>query len=157
MLLVAQDITPQDKLSILHLTYTFLIGMIFLIGFTHNGKFEKTHKFLENIGDIRKLYARAQVESIAKQGVSALAAATPKKTGKTASSWDYEIDETPGKMTISWTNDNVVNGVNVAIILQYGHATNGGGYVAGRDYVNPAIRSVLDSMADRMWKVVVSS
>lgn len=89
-------------------------------------------------------------------GVSALAAATPIKTGKTASSWTYDVTEENGKTTISWSNTNINNGVNIAVILQYGHGTNNGGFVQGRDYINPAMQSVFDQIAEDAWNEVCS-
>lgn len=121
-----------------------------------SGPFEKTKKFLEAAKNIHDISKRTKVELIAQNGVVALANATPKKTGKTASSWSYEIEEKDGKLTISWINDNVVNHVNIAIILQYGHATKNGGRVVGIDYINPALRPIFRQMSDEMWKAVVS-
>ena len=87
------------------------------------------------------------------KGVQALSSATPVDSGKTASSWNYEIRGT----SIYWTNDNINKGVNIAVILQYGHGTRNGGYVQGRDYINPAIRPIFDSMVDEIWKEVTSA
>ena len=97
-----------------------------------------------------------KIESIAKQGVSELSRATPVDTGKTAASWGYEIEKTNNKTIVYFTNSNENNGVNIAIILQYGHGTKNGGYVQGRDYINPAIKPIFDKMEESMWKVVVS-
>ena len=90
-------------------------------------------------------------------GVQALSAATPVKTGKTASSWDYKIEESRGALSVIWTNTNVNKGVNIAIILQYGHGTRNGGYVVGRDYINPAIQPIIDDLAQAAWKEVTST
>lgn len=87
-------------------------------------------------------------------GVNALAAATPVKTGNTASSWDYKIVEENGKIKIVWTNSNVVKGQQIAILLQYGHVTGNGGYVVGRDYINPALQPIFDDIAKQAWKEV---
>lgn len=92
----------------------------------------------------------------AEAGVEALAKATPVDSGKTAESWGYEIEETKNGLTIYWTNSNVNKHVNIAIIIQYGHATGGGGWVEGRDYINPALRPIFDQMADALWKEVSS-
>lgn len=97
------------------------------------------------------------LEDYGRQGVQELAAATPIDSGETASAWDYEIVREDGKVSVIWTNSNINNGVNIAIILQYGHGTGWGGYVVGRDYINPALRPIFDSMADAAWKEVSGS
>ena len=89
-----------------------------------------------------------------KEGVSALKAATPSRSGETAASWNYEVTRTGNSWTITWTNSHVNNGVTTAVILQYGHGTRNGGYVVGRDYINPAIRPVFDKIAKKAWKEV---
>ena len=88
------------------------------------------------------------------QGVAALSAATPVDTGLTASSWFYKIKQEPGKVTLSFCNDHRVKGVMIAIILQYGHGTRNGGYVQGRDYINPALKPVFDKLAKEAWEEV---
>ena len=88
-------------------------------------------------------------------GVAALKAATPRDTGKTAESWTYEIVQEKNRLAVYWKNTNVVNGVNIAIILQYGHATRDGGFIEGVDYINPAIRPIFEQMAREAWKEVV--
>lgn len=127
-----------------------------MIRIIDEGNFDKTKKFLMVLSEVKGLAARAKIESLARAGVEALANATPVDTGKTASSWEYEIVEEDGKLTVYWNNTNVIRGINIAIILQYGHATRNGGYVEGRDYINPALRSVFDKMASSMWEAVVS-
>lgn len=124
-----------------------------MISFRNSGSFEKTKDFLNSAKNINTTSA---IERIARDGVRALAAATPVRTGKTASSWDYVIEKSNGKTTVSFVNNNVNNGVNIAIILQQGHGTKNGGYVQGRDYINPALRPIFDSMRDNMWEAVVS-
>ena len=108
---------------------------------------------------LRKLLKKdwSQVlKKYAEAGVQALSAATPVDSGKTAASWGYEIEETKSGLTIYWTNSNVNKHVNIAIIIQYGHATGSGGWVEGRDYINPALRPIFDQMADALWKEVSS-
>ena len=127
-----------------------------MIGFKQVGDFKDTNKFLKSGQNISEIIAQVKIKEIAQQGVEALSAATPVRTGKTAASWSYKIENTNGKTTVLWTNDNVVNGVNIAIIIQYGHGTRNGGYVEGYDYINPALKPVFDQMTDSMWKAVVS-
>lgn len=97
---------------------------------------------------------RSVLEKYGRKGVAALSAATPVDTGETASSWDYEIVEENGHISVHWTNSNIVDGVNIALILQYGHGTGTGGYVQGIDYINPALRPIFDEMAEAAWKEV---
>lgn len=124
-----------------------------MITFSLGGSTAKTQAWLKRIQS-QDLYS--SLEELAQRGVSALEAATPRDTGLTASSWSYQIEtETSGgKTTISWLNSNVNKGVHIAIILQYGHATGGGGYVAGRDYINPALKPIFDEIANDVWKKV---
>lgn len=117
----------------------------------HKGSFAKTERFLNFIKNRRYL---TRLEEYGQRGVELLALATPKDTGKTASSWGYEIEKNDTSTTIRWINTNVVNYVNIAIILQYGHGTRNGGYVAGRDYINPALQPIFDAMAEQAWKEV---
>lgn len=125
-----------------------------MISFEATGKFDKTDKFFEKMtkGDIF-----SALEKYASEGVSALASATPARTGLTAQSWSYEIKRKGASFTITWTNSHVVNGVPIAVILQYGHGTGTGGYVQGRDYINPALRPVFDKIAAGAWKAVTSA
>lgn len=122
-----------------------------MITFRQKGDFSKLSRFLEraketvHIGDLDR-YGR--------EGVAALASATPVDSGKTASSWYYEISRTKGGAAISFKNSNINKGVPIAIILQYGHATRNGGWVQGRDYINPAIRPIFDKLANDAWKEV---
>lgn len=125
-----------------------------MISFRHSGDFKKTEAFFKRASNIENL---SGLERYALEGVAALALATPKKTGITASSWYYEIKRSNGQISIYWTNDNVNKGVNIAVILQYGHGTRNGGYVVGRDYINPAIRPVFDKIAESAWKEVTKS
>lgn len=89
-----------------------------------------------------------------KEGVSALAAATPSKSGLTSKSWNYEVTRKGNNWKITWTNSNVNKGANIAVLIQYGHGTRNGGYVVGRDYINPAIRPVFEKIAAKAWKEV---
>ena len=118
------------------------------------GDFSKTEKFLNTIS--KKLYYR-NLQKYAEQGVAALASATPIDSGTTANSWNYEIRQTKNSVSIYWTNSNVNKGVPIAIIIQYGHGTRNGGYVQGRDYINPAMRPIFDKIAENVWKEVISS
>lgn len=97
------------------------------------------------------------LENYGRQGVQALAAATPVDSGNTASAWDYDIVKKGNSVSVIWNNSNIHNGVNIAIILQYGHGTGNGGYVQGRDYINPALRPIFDAMADAAWKEVTNT
>lgn len=125
-----------------------------MIKIKHKGNFNNTDKYLKNLSrfDISQILKR-----YGQEGVNALAAATPVETGKTAASWNYEITISNNSYTITWTNSNRVNGVPIAIILQYGHATRNGGYVEGRDYINPSIQPIFDKIANEAWKEVTRS
>lgn len=119
-----------------------------------SGNFDNLERFLR--GAQQKDYRRI-FDMYGRRGVQALSSATPVDSGKTASMWDYEVHQTRSGAEIVWTNDNINKGVNIAIILQYGHGTKNGGYVQGRDYINPAIASIFDDMADDLWKAVSSN
>lgn len=121
------------------------------IGFRHKGDFSKTEKYLKKLQNSKECMILAKY---GQRGVAALAAATPVDTGKTASSWSYEIVKEDGGVKLAFNNSNVQNGVNIAIVLQFGHGTGNGGYVVGRDYINPAIRPILQELADELWKEV---
>lgn len=123
------------------------------ISFKHRGDFSKTEKFLKKIGVSNEYMLLAKY---GQRGVAALSAATPIDTGKTAASWSYDIIKENGQIKLTFNNDNIQNGVNIAIILQYGHGTRNGGYVVGRDYINPAIQPVLDELIKELWKEVNS-
>lgn len=125
-----------------------------MIVFRQTGDFKKTEKFFQKISKSDFLQA---LEKFGRKGVEALAAATPVDSGKTAESWGYEIRRSNGRISIYWTNSNVNDGVNIAVILQYGHGTRNGGYVQGRDYINPAIRPIFDKIADDAWREIRSS
>jgi len=129
-----------------------------MIGIKSSGNFDKTKRFLNEVSDTRKLINRkTAIKALAEEGLDRLKEATPKRTGLTANSWSYEITSQNGKTSITFNNSNVVNGVNIAIILDYGHGTGTGGYVKGLEYIDPAIRPVFDKMSADMWKAVVAS
>lgn len=125
-----------------------------MINFSVSGSTKKTQSFLTRM---KTLNVRSALESAGQRGVAALQLATPADSGLTSASWSYEITVKGDTVRISWTNSNEVNGVNVAVILQYGHGTGSGGYVAGRDYINPAIQPIFDQIADDVWKQVTNS
>ena len=121
------------------------------ISIKSSGDFKNTEKFLGAMKD-QTMYK--VLEPYARSGVDALSAATPTETGKTAASWGYEITIEQGHCRIDWTNDNINDSVNIAVILQYGHGTRNGGYVQGVDYINPALKPVFDRLAKDAWKEV---
>jgi hypothetical protein len=125
-----------------------------VVSIMSSGSFDNTERFLAKIrrGDLYR-----NLDGYAKQGVAALASATPVESGLTAASWTYEIEASSSGAKITWMNTNVISGFPVAIGLQYGHGTGTGGYVQGRDYINPAIRPIFDQIADAVWRVVTSS
>jgi hypothetical protein len=125
-----------------------------MISFESKGSFRNTESFLKRVS---KQSIRASLEKYARQGVSALASSTPEESGLTATSWDYEITSSRGSYSIIWTNSNIVDGVPVAILLQYGHGTGTGGYVQGNDFINPAIKPIFDQIAQDVWKVVTTA
>lgn len=125
-----------------------------MIRFRSRGSTQKMESFLHSM---QRMSVKDILEPYAQQGVAALASATPVDTGVAAASWDYEITTANGKTTITWTNSDVENGFPVVIMLQYGHGTGTGGYVQGRDFINPAIQPIFDRIANGVWKVVTSS
>lgn len=116
-----------------------------------NGSFKNIEKFFERAA---KLNIEQKLKPYAERGVQKLAAATPRDTGLTASSWSYEIRSVFGKTYIYWTNSNLSQGVPVVILIQYGHGTRNGGYVVGQDFINPALQPIFQQIADDMWKEV---
>ena len=122
-----------------------------MISFRHKGDLSKTTNFLKRA---KRLDISRILEKYGQAGVAALASATPVDTGLTANSWYYEIKRDNAGYTISFKNSNVQNGVPIAIILQYGHGTRNGGWVQGRDYINPAIQPIFNQLADDAWREV---
>lgn len=122
-----------------------------MIRFRQKGDFSKLTRFLERAKNAVRL---GDLDKYGREGVAALASATPVDSGLTASSWYYEITNKNGSAKISFYNSNIQNGVKVAIILQYGHATGTGGWVEGRDYINPTIRPLFDKIAESAWREV---
>lgn len=117
------------------------------------GEFKDTKKWLKDMTN--KSYIK-QLDQYGRRGVDVLSAATPFDTGTTAVSWSYDIQETSSGVTINWYNSNVNDGVNIAIIIQYGHGTGTGGYVQGRDYINPALQPLFDQMSEAVRRAVTN-
>ena len=122
-----------------------------MITFRQKGDFSKLTRYLERVKEVIR---RGDLDKYGRAGVAALASATPIDTGLTASSWYYKIKHSNGSAVISFHNSNIQNGVPIAIILQYGHGTGTGGWVEGRDYINPAIRPIFDAIANDAWREV---
>lgn len=122
-----------------------------MIKFEQKGDFSKLTRYLERAKETVKL---GDLDRYGRAGVNALSSATPVRTGLTASSWYYTIENSNGIASISFHNSNIQNGVPIAIILQYGHGTRNGGWVQGRDYINPAIQPIFDSIVEKAWREV---
>lgn len=122
-----------------------------MISFRQKGDFSRLTRFLERAKEAVKI---GDLDQYGREGVAALTSATPKDSGLTASSWYYEIKHENGSVSISFHNSNIKDGVPIAIILQYGHGTGNGGWVEGRDYINPSIRPLFDKIANNAWKEV---
>lgn len=120
-----------------------------VITYETKGDFKKTTSFLERI---KEGFNLGILDKYGRMGVSALQDATPKDTGRAASSWYYTIERKGKDVTISFNNSDIEDGCPIAIILQYGHATKNGSYVEGIDYINPAIQPVFDEIAEMAWK-----
>lgn len=120
-----------------------------MISFKQTGDFKKTTKYLRRM---QHMSLDRFLKQYAQKGVDALASVTPKDTGLTASSWHYDITQTKNSIKIEWKNSNIVNGVPIAVIIQYGHATRNGGYVRGVDYINPAIKPIFDEISESIRK-----
>ena len=121
------------------------------ISFTQKGSFNNTEKYLRRL---KQADLFAVLNKYGSMGVNALSNATPADSGQTAGSWSYTIQQRKGYYSIRWHNSNNVNGIPIAVLIQYGHGTGTGGYVQGRDYINPAIRPIFDQMANEAWREV---
>lgn len=122
-----------------------------MISFRQKGDFSKLTRFMEKAKEVVRL---GDLDKYGREGVAALASATPVDTGETADSWYYKITNKNGTATIAFYNSNIQNGVPIAIILQYGHGTGNGGWVQGRDYINPAIQPIFDKITNEAWRGV---
>lgn len=122
-----------------------------MLSITNSGKYNKTRQWLDSL-EPDNLFAT--LEHYGQLGVQALARATPTESGLTASSWSYNVVRSGNTASIEWYNTNTNRGSNIAILLQYGHGTGTGGYVRGRDYINPAIQPVMDRIVEEVWKKV---
>lgn len=122
-----------------------------MISFKQKGDFSKLTAYLKRA---QKGISANSLDRYGQQGVKALSAATPVDTGKTAGSWKYEIISDRNGIRIVWSNSNIQNGVPIAVILQYGHATKNGGWVQGIDYINPALRPIFEQIAEEAWREV---
>lgn len=122
-----------------------------MISFRHKGDFSKTTQYLKRTG---KVPHRDILDRYGREGVAALASATPVDSGQTANSWFYEIEQSAGSSVIRFNNSHINKGVPIAIILQYGHGTGTGGWVEGRDYINPAVQPVFDRLVSEVWREV---
>lgn len=122
-----------------------------MITFTQKGDFSKLNSYLNNL---KGLFGRSDLDKYGKRGVEALRSATPYDTGDTAGSWYYKINRNGDSTILEFCNSNVNQGVQIAVILQYGHGTGTGGWIEGRDYINPAIQPIFDEILNDMWKEV---
>ena len=126
----------------------------FTITFKHHGDFSKTFNFFDRCQDLFKM---GVFDKYGRMGIESLSALTPKDSGKTSRSWNYDIEISRSFAKISWYNTNVNDGANIAILLQYGHGTGTGGYVQGIDYINPAMRPIFDELVNAIWKEVTTT
>lgn len=122
-----------------------------MISFSSSSHFEKTSRRLQKLS---KLRISAQLDEAGKKGLAALSDATPKDTAQTSAQWGYKVLKKKNTWQVIWTNSNVVDGVPVVILLQYGHATRDGGYIQGRDFINPAIKPIFDQIKNDVWRAV---
>lgn len=129
-------------------------GDFMKISFRQKGDFSKLTRYLERAKESIHI---GELDKYGREGVAALSAATPIDSGQTASSWYYEIENKKNSVKLSFCNSNIQNGVPIAIILQLGHGTRNGGWVQGRDYINPSIQPIFDKLAEDMWREVTKS
>ena len=125
-----------------------------MISFRQKGDFSKLTRYLERVKEAVHV---GDLDKYGREGVAALVSATPVDSGNTANSWYYKIENKKESASITFYNSNIQNGVPIAIILQYGHGTRNGGWVQGRDYINPAIQPIFDKIAESAWKEVTNS
>lgn len=125
-----------------------------MITFRQKGDFSKLNRYFERVKEVVNM---GDLDKYGREGVAALASATPVDTGLTASSWSYKIVRNKDQVRLEFHNSNIQNGVPIAVILQYGHGTGTGGWVEGRDYINPAVRPLFDKIADEAWKEVTKT
>lgn len=124
-----------------------------MINIKCTGDFNKTEKFLEGM---KNLSIRDILNKYGQEGVRILSTNTPKDTGETASSWSYKISTGKRGSSVTWTNNAIVDGVPIVILIQYGHTTKNGGYVSGVDFINPSMKSLFNNMSSAIWKEVQS-
>lgn len=125
-----------------------------MISFSSQGDWSKTEQFLRKMQSFK---IDAILASAGSKGVAALSKATPRDSGLASGSWGFEVVKSSGGAMIAWTNTDVENGFPVALMIQYGHGTGTGGYIQGRDYINPAMRPIFDEIAETVWKAVTSA
>lgn len=124
-----------------------------MIRISNKGDFSKTLRFLHKIKS-RKFFEK--LNKYGQVGVDALSNATPKRSGKTAASWSYEVHVSGTSATISWTNSNENKGIPIVVLIQYGHGTRNGGYVPPNDFINPAMRPIFEQIAEEIWMEVIA-
>lgn len=122
-----------------------------MIRFRQKGDFSKLTRYLQKAEKVNRL---VNLDQYGREGVAALASATPVDSGLTASSWYYKKIVKDGRIAIQFCNSNIQNGVPIAIIIQYGHGTGTGGWVEGRDYINPAVQPIFDKLVKNLWREV---
>ena len=123
-----------------------------MIFFKEKGNLRKTNDFLNKVREKLKI---SNLDYYCIDGVNALKQNTPIDTGLTSESWYYKIDRSNNYISIKFNNSNINQGVSIALILQYGHGTKNGGWVEGRDYINPAMKPIFDKIEEEAWKEVI--